>query len=199
MREDAHSLDLFASSQPWTLPVCPSGYQAQLAAAAVSFPQAFLKQEAAQCWMCCLSFPDCQRKGKSPTCHCLHVRQGRKWLYSAFFFKLYRAEFLKISLYFISHSFECFLFTFLASFQPWALCYLSDMSNGSSLWRDAKPFCLTCFEISSCYLKTSSRKDLDITWLKEGKKMVLQRKTGRVAMHSRNTMLWFMLLWGCLY
>jgi len=29
--------------------------------------------------------------------------------------------------------------------------------------------------------------------------MVLQGKTGRIAMHRRNTMLWFMLLWDCLY
>lgn len=53
---------------------------------------------------------------------------------------------------------------------------LCDMSNGSSLWRHAKPFCLTCFEISSCYLKTSSSKDLDITWPKEKKKCGPTRK-----------------------
>lgn len=123
MREAAHSLDPFSSSQPWTLPSCPSGYQAQLAAATASFPQSFLKQEAAQCWNQWDVLPRLSRlprNGRCPTWHCLHVRQSRKWLPSEFFCKLYRSESLKKSLYlyFIPHSFECFPFTPLASFQP---------------------------------------------------------------------------------
>lgn len=50
------------------------------------------------------------------------------------------------------------------------------MSNGSPLQRDAEPFCLICFEISSCYLKTSSSKKLDITCLSKEKIYGLARK-----------------------
>lgn len=61
------------------------------------------------------------------------------------------------------------------SLELFASC-LTVMSNGSPLRRDVEPFCLTCFEIRSCYLKTSGSKELDTTWPSEEKKFGLARQ-----------------------
>lgn len=76
----------------------------------------------------------------------------------------------------IPHSFECFPFIAPRQFSALSSLLSDIMSNGCPLRRDAEPFCLTAFEIRSCYLQTSSSKELDITWPSEEKKNGLARK-----------------------
>lgn len=68
-----------SSSQTWTSPSRPAGHQAQLAAAATSVPQLFLRQEAARCWKregCNTSaFQTAREKGNVP--HGTAYMQGK--------------------------------------------------------------------------------------------------------------------------